>query len=256
MPNIETLPSVRVLGLNFFNGTAREAVRRAVEIGGVIVAPSGTCFQRLQRDLLYQQAMLDADLVLPDSGLMVSLWRILKRRQLQRVSGLAYLRELIGTREFRQSPDAVWILPHQQAREKLLGWAAREGIPIDPADCYLAPIYGAAPADDALLQMIENRRPRHVIVGLAGGVQEKLGAWLKHQLSFRPAIHCIGGALGFVTGDQVAIPAWADRLYLGWLLRLLADPRRFAPRARLAFSLPALIATYGEHLPPHRADGE
>lgn len=43
------------------------------------------------------------------------------------------------------------------------------------------------------------------------------------------AIHCIGAALGFLTGDQVHIPNWADKVYLGWLLRSLAQPRVFIP---------------------------
>ena len=34
-----------------------------------------------------------------------------------------------------------------------------------------------------------------------------------------PAIHCIGAALGFLTGDQVRIPHWADQWILGWLFR-------------------------------------
>ena len=64
-----------------------------------------------------------------------------------------------------------------------------------------------------------------------------------------PAFHCIGGALGFVTGYQVAIPNWADRLYLGWLLRLLSNPKRFLPRSRDAFALPGMIRRYGKELP-------
>jgi hypothetical protein len=33
-------------------------------------------------------------------------------------------------------------------------------------------------------------------------MQDKLGSYLKHQLSYRPEIYCIGAAPGFVTGDQ------------------------------------------------------
>ncbi len=67
-----------------------------------------------------------------------------------------------------------------------------------------------------------------------------------------PSIHCIGGALGFITGDQVAIPDWADRLYLGWFLRFLSQPRAFLPRLWKARLLPQLIAQYGQRLPPLR----
>jgi len=72
---------------------------------------------------------------------------------------------------------------------------------------------------------------------------------LREHYAHRPAIHCIGAALGFVTGYQIAIPNWADRLYLGWLFRLFANPRRFFPRALSALALPGMILHYGEKLP-------
>ena len=76
---------------------------------------------------------------------------------------------------------------------------------------------------------MERRRP-HVIIAIGSGAQEKLGYYLRENLPYRPAIHCTGAALGFVTGDQIAIPDWADRLFLGWLFRLFAQPGVFAPR--------------------------
>ena len=71
--------------------------------------------------------------------------------------------------------------------------------------------------------------PAHVLIGIGSGPQEKLAHYIIERLSWRPVVHCIRAALGCITGDQIAIPDWADRFYLGWLLRLLAQPRLFAP---------------------------
>ncbi len=60
----------------------------------------------------------------------------------------------------------------------------------------------------------------------------------------------VQGAQLFLTGDQVTIPGWADRFYLGWLLRLFAQPRVFIPRLATAWRLPLMIARYGSELPP------
>ena len=65
-------------------------------------------------------------------------------------------------------------------------------------------------------------------------------------------IHCIGAALAFLTGDQPPIPMWADRFYLGWLLRLLRQPRVFGPRYLSALKLPLLLLRNGRNLPPLR----
>jgi N-acetylglucosaminyldiphosphoundecaprenol N-acetyl-beta-D-mannosaminyltransferase len=241
---------VQILGLNFFDGGVAAAVDRALEHRGLIVAPSGTCFRRLQRDDVYRRAMTKADLVLPDSGLMVLLWRTLRRRRLTRTSGLAYLNDLLGRAAFRQDRSVLWVLPDENARDQTLRWLQDHGFLTTADDCYVAPIYDAQVEDVALVERVQARRPGHVVIALSGGVQEKLGFYLREKYNHRPAIHCIGAALGFITGYQTAIPNWADRLYLGWLFRLLSNPRRFLPRALSAVALPGLIARYGTALPP------
>src|SRR4030095_12296608 len=107
--------------------------------------------------------------------------------------------------------------------------------------------------DRNLLARIEHVRPAHMVIAIGSGSQEKLGYYLRENVSYRPAIHCTGAALGFITGDQPAIPDWADRFYIGWLWRLVADPYRFIPRLTRGLELPWLIAKYGVHLPPMRA---
>jgi N-acetylglucosaminyldiphosphoundecaprenol N-acetyl-beta-D-mannosaminyltransferase len=103
--------------------------------------------------------------------------------------------------------------------------------------------------DRDLVNILEHRKPKHIIVGIGGGSQEKLGLYLREHLSYRPAIHCIGAALAFLTGDQKPIPMWADRLYLGWFLRLARAPRHYARRFSPAFRLPGMIWRYGSELP-------
>jgi N-acetylglucosaminyldiphosphoundecaprenol N-acetyl-beta-D-mannosaminyltransferase len=240
---------VQILGLDFFDGGAAAAVDCALGRRGLIVAPSGSCFRRLQRDEIYRCAMTRADLILPDSGLMVLLWRLLRGKRISRISGLAYLRELLGRIEFRQDRSVLWVLPDETARDQTLVWLRTRGFLTTANDCYIAPVYGTPVEDPALLERVQARRPGHVIIALSGGVQEKVGFYLRENYSHRPALHCIGAALGFIAGYQIAIPPWADRLYLGWLLRLLSNPRRFLPRAISALALPWLILRYGEKLP-------
>ena len=239
----------QILGLRFFDGSVANAVDRALDRRGLIVAPSGTCFRRLQRDEIYRHAMTHADLILPDSGFMVLLWRLLRGKRIRRISGLAYLQDLLGRASFRQERSILWVLPNEEARDQTLAWLQSHGFPATADDCYIAPIYGARVEDPALLERLRPRRPVHLVIALSGGVQEKLGFYLRENYSDRLAIHCIGAALGFVTGYQIAIPNWADRFYLGWLLRLLANPRKFLPRALSALALPGMIVKYGEELP-------
>jgi exopolysaccharide biosynthesis WecB/TagA/CpsF family protein len=246
--------SRQVLGIRFFNGDADEAIQSITQRGGFLIAPSGTCFARLREDERYRRAVLAADLAIADSGLMVVLCRLFRREGLQRISGLKYLKHLLATLKAAGTGGVFWILPDERAAQKLLDWSGRNALPIAGEDCYVAPRYRIAVADPNLVSLIDRRRPAHVIIAIGSGAQEKLGHYLREHLSYRPAIHCIGAALGFLTGDQIAIPDWADRFFLGWLWRLFAQPRTFVPRLVLGFELPWMIWKYGEEMPPMRSN--
>jgi len=253
MFNVPYMVSSRqILGIQFFNGDVEEAVGLMLQRGGLLVAPSGTCFARLRADKIYRRAVLATDLAIADSSLMVLLWRLLRRQKVERISGYKYLKHLLGRLKGEGKRDVFWILATKHAQRSLFDWSRREGFSVAEKNCYVAPWYGSEVEDRDLLALLEQQRPTHVIVAIGSGAQEKLGYFMRENLSYRPAIHCIGAALGFITGDQISIPDWADRSYLGWFFRLLAQPRVFIPRLSRAFQLPRLILKYGEELPPMR----
>ena len=247
------ISSRQVLGIRFFNGSAEEAIQLMTQHGGFLVAPSGTCFARLREDETYRRAILAADLAIADSGLMVVLWRLFRGEKIERNSGLKYLRHLLAEIKGERSGIVFWVVPSEPARQKLFEWSERGTFQLTSESCHVAPRYGLEVEDRTLLKLIEQHRPVQVIIAIGSGAQEKLGHYLRENLSYRPAIHCTGAALGFVTGDQAAIPDWADRLYVGWLWRLFAQPRTFVPRLARGLELPWLLWKYGENLPPMRA---
>lgn len=238
-----------ILGIRFFNGNASEAVELGSQ-GGLVVAPAAPALCELGHDAAYREALQQADLVLTDSGLLVLLWNTINRDRITRVSGLKYLRVLLSRDEFKELASSFWVMPSSEAMERNLAWLHDQGCRIAHEDCYVAPQYGRkAITDETLVEQINQRRSRHVVICLGGGTQEKLGLYLKQNCAFEPAIHCIGAAIGFLTGDQVHIPDWADRLMLGWLFRCVYQPRRFVPRYLRAAQLPLVLLRYGSRSP-------
>ncbi len=246
------ISSRQILGIQFFNGDVDEAVALVSQHGGLLVAPSGTCFARLREDELYRRAVLSADLTIADSGLMVMLWRLLRHENVERISGLKYLKHLLDKLKGEGIGEVFWVLPSEGAEQKLIDWSRRKTFSITRENSYIAPQYASDVEDRDLLALIEQHRRADVIIAIGSGAQEKLGYYLRENLTYRPAIHCIGAALGFVTGDQTAIPDWVDRFYLGWFFRLLAQPRVFIWRLIGGLELPWLIWKYGSELPPRR----
>ena len=120
------IPTCQILGIQFFNGGVDEAVESMIRRGGLLIAPSGTCFARLREDERYRRAVLAADLAIADSGLMVVTWRLLRRENVQRISGLKYLKHLLEKLKGEGTGEAFWVLPSESAQQKLFGWSRRE----------------------------------------------------------------------------------------------------------------------------------
>jgi UDP-N-acetyl-D-mannosaminuronic acid transferase (WecB/TagA/CpsF family) len=243
----------RILGIDFFDGSAQAAIE-IMRDGGLLVIPAAPALKDLDRNPGYRDALLNADLALTDSAFMVLIWNRLQPNPIKRLSGLEYLRELLLEPDVRQPGNTLWIMASPVSSKRNLHWLEGQGITVPEDHTYMAPMYGSGPIDDPeLLDSLNRFRPQHVIMTIGGGTQERLGLYLKRNLPYRPAIHCIGAAIAFLSGDQVHIPVWADKFYLGWLLRSLSEPKRYLPRYWEARKLLTLMLRYRDRLPDLRS---
>lgn len=240
--------SHRILGIDFFDGPTSTAIAKMRQ-GGLLVVPAAPALKDLDSNPGYRESLLNADLAITDSAFMVLIWNAIQSNRIRRLSGLEYLRELLLEPDVRQSGNTLWIMASPISAGRNLAWLKEQGIDI-PEDCiYMAPMYGASIDDPALLDRLNRIAPQHIIVTVGGGTQERLGLYLKRNLSYLPAIHCIGAAIAFLSGDQVDIPVWADRFYLGWLFRSISEPKRYFPRYWEARKLLPLMLRYRDKLP-------
>ncbi len=238
----------QILGIRFFVGGARRAIH-LLRDGGLLVVPAAPALKNLAEDKGYRDALLGADVAIADSGLMVIIWNLVQKDHIRRLSGLKYLRELLTVSDVRAPGRSLWIMPNLDSAIKNLACLRRHGLDVSFDDVYLAPVYEECLEDPVLLRKIRERRPTHVVVAIGGGTQERLGLYLKNNLTPVPAIHCLGAAIAFLSGDQVHIPRWADYLYLGWLFRCISEPKRFVPRYWSARKLIGMMIRYREALP-------
>jgi UDP-N-acetyl-D-mannosaminuronic acid transferase (WecB/TagA/CpsF family) len=239
----------QILGVRFFTGTASESVEIMKRDGGLLVVPAAPALKDLPTHGAYREALLDADLAITDSALMVLVWNTLHREKIRRVSGLEYLRRLLVEPEARLPGNTVWIMASPESSDLNMAWLRSQGILVPESHIYLAPMYQGEINDPRLIGMLRELRPKHIVVTVGGGTQERLGRYIKQTLGYKPAIHCIGAAIAFLSGDQVRIPVWADKMGLGWLLRCLSSPQRFVPRYWAARKLVGLMLRYRDQMP-------
>jgi N-acetylglucosaminyldiphosphoundecaprenol N-acetyl-beta-D-mannosaminyltransferase len=246
---VTTVRFEQILGIRFFVGSDQAAIDEISRDGGLLVAPAAPALKNLAHNKQYRDALLGADFAIADSTLMVVLWNLIQGDGIPKLSGIMYLRALIERAEFRRPGASFWVMPTPRSANRNVAWLRGKGIPVADEDIYLAPMYGQTIEDLELLRRVEQRRPHHVVLGLGGGTQERLGLYLKQNLGYRPAIHCIGAAIAILSGDQVRIPVWAEDLGLAWLWRCLSNPKRYVPRYWDARHLVPLMLSYRDRLP-------
>ena len=253
----------KVLGVRFDDDPVELLVAHALEHGGLVVVPSGPgmAVDHL-RNAEYRRALVEADLCIPDSGAMVVFMRLLRGVRMRRVSGLHFLWELFLRERIKMPRYTYWVHPDAEQAEINKDWLHDSGFEVHEQGHYVAPLYPKSGLQDPdLFASLQAHQPKVIILCLGGGVQERLGWWIREQYRAAglrcPAILCTGAAIGFITGTQVQIPFWADALYLGWLFRCVYDPKLYVPRYVSALALAWWIGRYGEALPPLRgADAE
>ena len=240
----------RVLGISFFTGTVAEAVERHGANGGYVVIPAAPALLKLNYDEDYRRAMQSADLALADSGFLVLLARAATGGRLQNISGISYFKHLLEQGGIRAGKNVFWVFASDHAKEKAAGWLGNRGLRLEDRHCFVVSTPPSSSQDYAILVRLEEDKPKHVVIAMAGGGQEKLALYLRDYLLYRPSIHCIGAALDLLSGEERAIPEWAGRSHLGWLIRLFAQPRMFLPRIGIALALARMIFKYRSELPP------
>jgi N-acetylglucosaminyldiphosphoundecaprenol N-acetyl-beta-D-mannosaminyltransferase len=251
-PNTPGSETRRILGVDFYAGDVDGAIDQ-LSSGGLLVVPAAPALKDIACNESYREALTNADVAIPDSSFMVLLWNWLEGDSLKRLSGLKYLRQLLVREEVRAPGNTFWVMAGEASARKNIQWLASTGIAV-PAGCiYQAPMYGSEIDDPVLIERLHDLRVKHIVITIGGGTQERLGLYLKRNLDDRPAIHCIGAAIAFLSGDQVKIPDWADRSYLGWFFRCVSAPARYVPRYWSAIKLVPLLCRYRGKLPPLQA---
>ena len=232
----------KILGIDFAVGSAKSMVNYFCNKKGVLVAPAAPALVDAYSDKFFYKTLRQADCAILDSGFLVRVWNFLQKKHLVKLSGLTYMRQLLLHPDFAKPRAVFWILPSKSALEKAKNWLGSQGYPIDNECFYIAPMYSkGAIKDDELIALLQEKKVEHIVVGIGGGTQERLGIALRDQLGYSTCIHCIGAAIGFLTGDQVRIPNFADQMGLGWFVRCLSNPMLYVPRYLKAFKLARII---------------
>ncbi len=228
-----------IFNIPFIDGIYENAIR-LLNNGAFMVVPSGPGLAKIDKDKKYWEAIKNSDFAIPDSGFMVLLYRLFMGERIQKLSGAKFIKLFFDEPLLRRKNIIFSIDPSIEESNLNRSYLNSIDIPLKQKNQYVAPIYDKKEIIDyKLLKILETQKekPKFILINLGSGVQERLGSYLKDNLSYSPALICTGAAIAFLTGAQASMPEWVDRAYLGWLSRIVQNPKIFTMRYINAFRL-------------------
>lgn len=235
------LSTIQILGISFIKGKVSDAFLYLKNKGGLMTVPAAPALVTITNDKAYYQSLLKSDLVIPDSGYMILIWNMISSNKLYKISGLEFIDYFVNESKTINQSKLLLVNPSHEDGQINLNYLVSKGFNEETIYNFTAPFYGDNVIDTDLIELCEKIQPKWIMINIGGGTQEKLGLFLKENLSYKPAIMCTGAAISFKTGRQVKMPLWVDRMYLGWLSRCISNPKVFIPRYLKGFKLLKLI---------------
>jgi N-acetylglucosaminyldiphosphoundecaprenol N-acetyl-beta-D-mannosaminyltransferase len=204
--------------------------------GIFLVFPAAPALINIYKDKEYYKSIKNADYALFDSGYLCILLKYFKSIKVKKFSGLKFLKFFLNELNNKKNENKLLSIDPSYSESKLNKKYLKKNKVLKHFH-YTAPFYKEEIKDTKLLKIITKYRPNHILINLGGGIQEKLGFYLKKKISAKVNIICTGAAIAFLTKKQAIIPNIIDKLYLGWLFRILFNPKSYILRYLNAFKL-------------------
>ena len=218
-------------GIKFYSGTYKQ-IKSQFDKGGVLVAPAASAIANIDIDKKYYTSLKNSNIAILDSGFFCILLRIFKFKKVKKLSGYLFLRNFLSENLSRYS----LLLIDPSKKSNLLNIKLLRSKKIFNYKTYIAPKYINF-VDDKLLKIIDNYKPRYIIINIGGGSQEPLAIYLKKNIKHKVSIMCTGAAIAFMTGEQAPINKMVDQLYLGWFMRIIWNPKLYLKRILKSFKI-------------------
>ena len=214
-------------------------IKKKIEKGGLLVIPSGPGLATIDTDLNYFSALRNADIALLDSSYFCLLLRLIKFISVKKFSGYKFIHCFLNDKSMIKK-KILFVEPNVKStlkNKKLL-----KNLKFTNTHHYISPLYDRKNIKDVKLKnFIKKLKPKYVVINLGGNVQEVLGYYLKRNLTNKLSIICSGAAIAFLNKTQAPINDFYDKIYLGWLIRIIYKPNVFLIRYLKAFKLFFLV---------------
>lgn len=183
------------------------------------------CFNLAQQDELYQESLLDSDVLIPDGVSVVWAFKWLTGQKLKKIAGADLF--FYEMERLQQTGGRCFFLGSAEANLKKIKDRAAGEYPNVKIKSYSPPFKPAFTSKDntAMLEVINAFQPDVLFVGMTAPKQEKWAYQHFNQLQVGH-VCCIGAVFDFYAGTVNRAPKWMIKIGMEWFYRLIKEPRR------------------------------
>ena len=218
--------------IKFYSGDY-DQIKYEFDKGGVLVAPAASALANIDTDKQYYSSLKKSKIAILDSGFFCILLRIFRFQKVKKLSGFLFLKTFLDN--FKNQQKILFIDPSKKSN--ILNIKFLKSKKIFNFKTYIAPDYNKKFFDLKLLNLINNYKPKYIIINIGGGSQEPLAIYINKNIKYNASIMCTGAALAFMTGEQAPINKFIDKVYLGWLTRIIWNPKLYLGRILKSFKI-------------------
>ena len=218
--------------IKFYSGNY-DQIKKEFDKGGVLVAPAASALANIDTDKQYYSSLKNSKIAILDSGFFCILLRIFRFQKVKKLSGFLFLKTFLDN--FKNQQKILFIDPSKKSN--ILNIKFLKSKKIINFKTYIAPNYNKKFFDLKLLNLINNYKPKYIVINIGGGSQEPLAIYINKNIKYKVSIMCTGAALAFMTGEQAPINKFIDKVYLGWLTRIIWNPKLYLGRILKSFKI-------------------
>ena len=218
--------------IKFYSGNY-DQIKYEFDKGGVLVAPAASALANIDTDKQYYSSLKNSKIAILDSGFFCILLRIFRFQKVKKLSGFLFLKTFLDN--FKNQQKILFIDPSKKSN--ILNIKFLKSKKIINFKTYIAPNYKKKFFDLKLLNLVNNYKPKYIVINIGGGSQEPLAIYINKNIKYNASIMCTGAALAFMTGEQAPINKFIDKVYLGWLTRIIWNPKLYLGRILKSFKI-------------------
>lgn len=236
----DKLRIVKFLNIKFFDSSYENIDKYLKKKGGYLVAPAASALANVYSDKSYLNSLQKSTVAIFDSGLFCLLSLMFKFVKVKKFSGYKFINSFINDQ--RKIKCKILLLEPSTYSSKINNLYLKSH-KFRFLKHYICPLYQKNVIDKNLIKLINNYKPRFIIINIAGGTQEKLALYIKSNINWKIIIICSGAALSFLSDKKLKykITKYVDEMYLGWLFRLLNNPKFFGYRLMKSLQIIFLV---------------